>query len=325
MPGAARRSALGSKVMIVRDRLPLRRVWPAISKRLGLLFLFDLTIAVLYARGGVEVLALPSLPLGMMGAGLSVFLAFRNNSAYDRWWEARTLWGSLVNQSRTFARQVLTLVDARAPVRGRPSPAGADTDADLVDTLVDWQVAYVHALRCHLRGQNPFPELDALLTPALVAWLRTQRNVPLGLLVHAGHCLRRLFDDARIDSYRLTQLDATLTRLCDVQGACERIKNTPLPRQYEFFPRVFVLAYCLLLPFGLVEGMGLATPLASTLVSFIFVSLDSIGRDIEAPFESTVHDTPMTQLSHTIEINLRDARGDLQVPNDVRPIDGFVY
>ena len=323
MRGAGRRRPLGSKEMIVRDRLPLRRVWPAISKRLGVLFVFDLTIAVLYSRAGYDVLALSSLPLGMMGAGLSVFLAFRNNSAYDRWWEARTLWGSLVNQSRTFVRQALTLVDAPEPSRGRSQ--GADSEVDVADALVDWQVAYVHALRCHLRGQNPYPELETTMAPALVAWLRMQRNVPLGLLLHAGHCLRRLFDEGCIDSYRLTQLDSTLTRLCDVQGACERIKNTPLPRQYEFFPRVFVLAYCLLLPFGLVEGMGLLTPLASTLVSFIFVSLDSIGRDIEAPFESTVHDTPMTQLSHTIEINLRDSRGDLHVPNDVRPIDGFVY
>lgn len=298
--------------MIVRDHLPLRRVWPRVSARLGLLLVFDITVAGLYAIGGQTYLALPSLPLGMMAAALSIFLAFRTNSAYDRWWEARRLWGSLVNDSRTFARQALTLVD---PAAGESGP----------NELVEWQIAYVHALRCHLRGQNPFPEITARLSPSLVAWLRTQRNVPLALLLHAARHLRALFDAARIDSFRFVQLDATLTRLCDIQGACERIKNTPLPRQYEYFPRVLVGTYCLLLPFGLVEGMGLLTPLASTLVSFIFVSLESIGRDIEAPFENTVHDTPMSQLSRTIEINLRQVMGDARVPRDVGSVDGFVY
>jgi putative membrane protein len=302
--------------MIVRDHLPLRRVWPVVSRRLGWLFLYDVTIALLFT-GGFTVVGLSSLPLGLMGAALSIFLAFRNNSAYDRWWEARTLWGGLVNDSRTFGRQAMTLVDA-------PAPDGVEPRIEARD-LIEWQIAYVHALRCHLRHQTPFPELTGRLSPAVIAWLRPQRNVPLALLLHAGRMLRALFDAGRMDTFRFTQLDATLTRLCDVQGACERIKNTPLPRQYEYIPRVLVGVYCLLLPLGLVEGMGLLTPLASTLVSLIFVSLDSIGRDIEAPFENTVHDTPMSQLSRTIEINLRETAGDVHVPGEVRPIDGFVY
>lgn len=282
------------------------------SRRLGLLFLFDLTIAVLYARAGATMLALPSLPLGLMGAGLSLFLAFRNNSAYDRWWEARRLWGSLVNDARTFSRQAVTLID-------REGPAGSATE------LIDWQVVYVHALRCHLRGQNPFPEIAGLLRTDLVQTLRHHQNVPLALLLHAGERIRRFYRAGQLDSIRLVQLDSTLSRLCDTQGACERIKHTPLPRQYEYFPRLLVGAYCVMLPFGLVEGMGLLTPLASTLVSFMFLALESIGRDIEAPFENTLHDTPMGQLSRTIEINLREIAGHGDVPRAVTPIDGFVY
>ena len=97
--------------MIVREHLPLRRIWPHVSKRLMFLFLFDITVAVLYTQLGRKWLSLPTLPLSMIGGAISVFLAFRNNSAYDRWWEARSLWGGLVNSARTFARQVLTLVD----------------------------------------------------------------------------------------------------------------------------------------------------------------------------------------------------------------------
>jgi ion channel-forming bestrophin family protein len=112
--------------------------------------------------------------------------------------------------------------------------------------------------------------------------------------------------------------------LTNIQGACERIKNTPLPKQYVYFPRMLVTFFCLLLPFGLVEGLRLLTPLASTSLSFIFMTLDRIGSDIETPFDNTVHDTPMTSLSRTIEINLRQLMGE-EHPKELQPVAGFVY
>lgn len=302
--------------MIIRDHLPFRRVWPHLCKRLGILFLFDLTIAYLYSNAGMTWLSLPTLPLSMIGGALSVFLAFRNNSAYDRWWEARTLWGSLVNTARTFTRQVLTFIDEE----------GEDPlDTVSQKTLVRLQINYVHALRCHLRQQNPFPELVNSLPQNLVDHLRTQKNVPIGMLLLKGSILRELYRSGRLDSYRFTAIDQSLTDLCNIQGGCERIKNTPLPRQYEYFPRVLVGMYCVLLPFGLVEGLGMLTPLASTLISFIFVSLDAIGREIENPFENTVHDTPMSTLTRSIEINLRQNLGEEKLPSEVSPVEGFSY
>lgn len=302
--------------MIVRDHLPLRRVWADVSKRLCLLFLFDLSISLLYTQWDVKILALPNLPLAIMGGALSIFLAFRNNSAYDRWWEARTLWGGLVNNARTFARQALTLVS-----KGK---RGIDPE-DESRELVEFQIAYIHALRCHLRRQNPFPELNRQLDPSLRAALRTQSNVPAALLLEMGKKLKALFDDESLDPMRFTALDRTLGEICNLQGACERIKSTPLPRQYEYFPRLLVGAYCLLLPFGFVAGMGMLTPLASTLISFIFISLESIGRDIEAPFDNTVHDTPMSSLTRMIEINLRQNLGEQTQIQELTPVEGFVY
>lgn len=306
--------------MIVRDHLPLRRTWPHVSRRLGLVFLFDLTIAILYVKVGFTWLGLSSIPLAMIGGALSVFLAFRNNSAYDRWWEARSLWGSLVNTARTFSRQVLTMVD------DEPAPGRALAVRPISkELLVELQIAYVHALRCHLRRQNPFPELEAHLPDEMVAHLRTQRNVPIGMLMLKARILRQYFDEGRLDAYRLTNLDRTLTDLCNVQGACERIKNTPLPRQYHYFPRMLVAVFSGLLPLGMVEGLGMLTPVVSTLVSFIFVCLETIGQEIENPFENTVHDTPMSSLTRSIEVNLRQNLGQDTLPADVRPVDGFVY
>lgn len=308
--------------MIVRDHLPLRRTWPHVSKRLIVLFLFDLTISILYVYLGCTWLGLSALPLAIIGGALSIFLAFRNNSAYDRWWEARSLWGSLVNTARTFSRQVLTMVEGAdsSPTDDSNGPWNLSKQH-----LVEVQIAYVHALRCHLRGQNPFPELESRFAPDLLGYLRTQRNVPIAILLIMGQALRNFADHGRIDSIRFTALDKTLSDLCNVQGACERIKNTPLPRQYHYFPRLLVAMYSVLLPLGLVEGLGMLTPAVSTLISFIFLSLDTIGKEIESPFDYTVNDTPMTSLTRSIEINLLQNLGSDRLPADIRPIEGFVY
>jgi ion channel-forming bestrophin family protein len=301
--------------MIVRDHLPWMRVWPQISHKLGLLLIFDTTVAVLYVFGQATFLAVPALPLGMVGAALSIFLAFRTKSAYDRWWEARTLWGALVNSSRTLARQAVTLIH---------STEATPELRTLQRQMVILQICYVHALRCHLRGQNPYPELRGRLDAETLAFLRTHSNVPAALLLRMGQWLERAYHHGWLDSYRWGAMDQTLSALTDIQGGCERIKNTPMPKQYDYFPRMLVTFISLVLPFGLVEGLGMLTPIASTSLSLIFITLDRIGRDIETPFENTVHDTPMTTLSRTIEINLRQLLGD-EHPRELEPVSGFVY
>ncbi|MBL8241975.1 MAG: hypothetical protein JNM66_31410 [Bryobacterales bacterium] len=300
--------------MIVRDHLPWTRVWPQVSKRLGMLFLYDSSIAALYVLGGMHFLAMSALPLTMLGSAIGVFLAFRTGSAYDRWWEARTLWGGLVNYSRSLARQSLSLI------------ISPDREASgLRASLVMLQIAFVYALRCHLRGQNPYPELGNILPDSILTILRRYKNVPAAILLLMGQEVRSAFERGWLDSIRLTTIDETLTQLTNIQGACERIKNTPLPRQYDYFPRLLVNFFCLLVPLGFVEGLGLATPIASTFVSFAFIVLDTIGRDIETPFANTVHDTPMTTLTRSIEIDLRQHLGERDIPAEIHPVAGFMY
>ena len=302
--------------MIVRDHLPWLRVWPQVSRKLGLLLVLDTTIAVCYVFLGATFLAVPSLPLGIIGSALSIFLGFRTSSAYDRWWEARSLWGSLVNQSRTMARQVVTLIQADRHEQ--------EAARELQRRLVVLQICYVHALRCHLRNQVPFAELRRWLDAETIETLRAHANVPSAMLTMMGEGLRDAWERGWLDSMRWTTIDRTLTELTNVQGGCERIKNTPMPKQYDYFPRVLVGFFCILLPFGLVQGLGMLTPLASTCLSLIFITLDRIGREIEQPFENTVQDTPMTALSRTIEINLRQLLGE-RAPRELSPVAGFVY
>jgi putative membrane protein len=300
--------------MIVSNDLSFRRIWPQASRRLLILLLFDCAVAALYSFTHAKWLTLDGLPLAPLGSALTIFLAFRTNAAYGRWWEARQLWGSLVNTSRALARQFLTLIDSSTP--------GADT---LKHQLVRYQIAFAHSLRCHLRRQNPFPEFGNTLNRAQIEELRGYDNVPAAINLKMGELLQKAREQGLVDSIRAVAIDENLTQLSNIQGACERIKNTPLPRQFAYLPRILVNVFCYLVPLGLVADLGLMTPIASVLISFTFIAADLVGSDIENPFENTIHDTPMTSLTRTIELNLREQMKDATKLRPVTAADGFVY
>jgi putative membrane protein len=128
-----------------------------------------------------------------------------------------------------------------------------------------------------------------------------------------------------IDQWEWQAIDRTLSELMSAQGGTERIKNTPLPKQYDFFVILFVHVYCMLLPVGMVEGLGWFTPLGSTLVGFMFLALDRIGRSLEDPFENTIYDVPLTAITKTIEINLRQLLDESELPAPEAPVKGVLW
>jgi putative membrane protein len=256
--------------------------------------------------------------LALFGSAIGLIVAFRNNSSYGRWWEARTLWGGIVNNSRSWTRQVLTAI---APQK--------ETDREAVRTMqtrmVYLQIAWVHALRQQLRLQPVLDDLHGLLPEPDLLLLKDQKNVPLTIQLWQGDLVRQALENDWIDSLQWSALDATLNDLADLQGGSERIKNTPMPKQYDFFPQLFTKMYCLLLPLGLVQNMGWYTPLGSTLVGFIFLALDKIGRDLEDPFDNTIYDIPLSAMSRTIEINLRQSLGERSLPEPLQPVQGVLW
>lgn len=298
--------------MIVARRLDASRILRSVGRPLGALLAYDVAVTVLYVVLDQHWVAVQDLPLSLLGSALAVILGLRNNNAYARWWEARTLWGSAVNNSRSFARGVLTLL-------GSGEAAAAQGAA-----LVRLQIAWAHALRLALRRQDPWEDLERLLPPAALARVRGAANVPTALQAELGRSLAEADQAGRLDSVRLAALDRTLSDLANAQGGLERIKNTPLPRQFEQFPRVFVGAYCLLLPIGLVHDLGAATPFGSTVIGFAFYVLDQIGRDLEDPFENTVHDVPMSAITRTVEVDLRQML-DEEAPRPLAPVDGVLW
>ena len=300
------------------QQVKIRMLLWYVGKPLLILVVYDLSIVVAYKVLHWDWVALPHIPLSLFGSAIGVIVAFRNQSSYARWWEARTLWGALVNNSRSWARQVTTLM---MPL----SDAEAGELKRVQRRLVYYQIAYMHALRQHLRGLEPWTELVPLLSERELSELRDEKNVPLAVQQQMGVLLRECQLRGWIDMMHWRALDANLDDLVDAQGGSERIKNTPMPKQYDYFPHLFVQIYCLLLPLALVFDMGWYTPLGSTLVGFIFLALDKIGRDLEDPFENTIYDVPLTAITTTIEVNLRQLLGETALPEAKKPVRGVLW
>ncbi len=263
-------------------------------------------------------IAVPDLPISFLGAILGILLGFRINSAYGRWWEARTLWGGLVNQSRTLSRQAVTFVSETS--------AGQHSEAfSFTKTVVYQQIALVHALRCVLRKEQPWDAISPLLDPALLAKLQNESSIVTALLRANGDQVAGAANAGIISEWRFQRFDATLTEISNIQGGCERIKNTPLPRQYDFYPELFVRAYCVLIPICLVEELKLFTPFVTLLVCFVMLVLNRLGKNMEDPFENSLYDVPMSSLSRRIEIDLRQMLGEQELPSPVQPVDGVLW
>lgn len=262
----------------------------------------SLFVTVLYEEVPQLHYSLTTAPFTIVGLPLGIFLGFRNNTAYDRFWEGRKLWGALVNTARSFTRQIITLVEP---------PDGPNEESRAFEQrVVRMVVAYVHALKLHLRDLPARETLEKLLPAEEVEGVIEDENVPLALL----HRIGTLFSEARrkkwIDPFHVPVLDASLTSLTDIQGACERIKSTPIPYSYTVLIHRIVAGYCVLLPFGLMESIKWATPVVVLVISYCFFGLDSIGDEIEQPFGFDTNDLPLDSISNTIERNLRKRIGD---------------
>ncbi len=297
--------------MVVADRFrvtdTLREVW----RPLAALFLLDSLVTVAYLGLGWTWIVPAGLPLPLLGTGLAVFLGVRNNTAYARWWEARTLWGAVVNNSRSCARTLALLV----------LPPEAET---LRRDLVRHQIAWAHALRCLMRREDPAEDIAPFLPPATLARVRAAGNPPYAIQREMAHLLAAARRGGWIDAVEAAALNVTLTALTDAQGGLERIRNTPMPQQYAAFSRAFVTAYCLMLPFGFVPDLNLLTPVGSAVIGFVFLALDESGRHLEDPFMRSVYDVPMSAITRTIEIDLRQAIGDPDVPPPLHPVAGVL-
>jgi ion channel-forming bestrophin family protein len=275
-----------------------REVW----KPLSLLFIWDVIVTVVYLLVPFRA---PSLPLTLFGSALALFLGFRSNSAYERWWEGRSLWGLMINASRNLARQARNYL---------PDPEALD----MKRTIVLRQIAYVNALRCQLRRQSPDEEVLRFLSRGEADFALERVNVANGIVDGTGRRIQIARAKGWIDSLQQQSMESVLVDIANAQGGMERLKNTPLPNHFRFFPTIFTHIFCVLLPIGLVETLGVATPLGSTIAGLMFLAVLAIGDDLVDPFANGVHDLPLTAMCRTIEIDLLQSIGDA-APEPMKP------
>lgn len=313
--------------MIVRKHLRWRRVLYNSKGFLAYITgLSTLVYALHRAKGGGYfeslLIQLPFGVVAMLVTALAIFLAFRNNSAYDRWWEARKIWGGIVNASRTFGRQVISLTSF--------SDQSPETVAEYQRELVYRHLAWINVLRLQLRRESDWGEIKSFLADDEYHWVLDRQNQATQLVQKQAMRLAEGRKQGLITESRYLEIiDETLTSLYDLQGRAERIKNTPLPRQYDYFPRVFLFLFVSLLPSGMItelEKVGSAwmvIPLA-TIFSYVFYVLMRVGEFNEDPFEGRFSDTPMAALCRTIEIDLREQLGETALPAKLEPVDGIL-
>ena len=291
----------------------LRTTWPRIS----FVTMFALVVTLADRMLGFEFYSLTTAPFTLMGIAMAIFLGFRNNESYDRFWEGRTLWGGLVNVSRSFSRQALTLLVA-------PADSENEAVAKLKRRMVRAAIAYPHALRHHLRQTDLTEDVSPYLAADDLATISAHNNKPVALLQHIGELIHGAWRAGYIHDLHVPVLEESLTTMTNLQGGCERIKNTPIPFSYSVLLHRVVAVYCLAMPFGLLETTGVLTPVAVCLISYAFFGLDAIGDEVEQPFDTDDNDLPLHAICRTIEINLLQLLGDAETPEPLRPVNGVL-
>ncbi|MEZ4903575.1 MAG: bestrophin family ion channel [Spirosomataceae bacterium] len=287
-------------------------------------------------------LSLPWQPVSVLGITVAFYLGFKNNSSYDRTWEARKIWGGIVNSSRSFGVAVVSFIE------------GENEDA-IKKQLIYRHIAWLTALRYQLRLSKPWEHVEdrvhALYTPTIceeyfgnldaelmhfipqeeLTAYKSKSNIAAQILATQGQVLQDLYNKNYFNDFRHIELFALLKSFYDEQGRSERIKNFPFPRQYASVAVWTTLIFSILMPFGIIDIFQevrnalfwLAVPFSALLI-WIFFLMEKIGDYSENPFEGTYNDIPITSISRSIEIDLREMINDVNIPKPIQEINGFL-
>lgn len=261
-----------------------------------------------YRQGYLHLQISSPAPLSLLGLTLSIFLGFRTNASYDRWWEARKHWGALIIELRAFSHEALALL----------SDDGGVSLA--VRRLVKRNIAFAHALAAHLRGHDAREDLTRLLPEPEAARVLASPNRPNALLREQERELAALLREKQLTDITWSELRARVQALMHVLGACERIRFTPLPFTYTVLLHRTAYLFCLLLPFGLAEALGWFTPVLAAMIAYTFFGLDRLSDELEEPFGTEPNDLALLAMARTVEMNLLEALGEPQ-PEPLKPRD----
>lgn len=231
---------------------------------------------------------IPSIVLGLL-------LVFRTNTAYERFWEGRKIWGSIVNTVRNLARQIWVSVEE----------ISIEDQENKIKAL-KLLVAFAVATKLHLRGEPVNHELEELTPLSCYMNMQNMNHPPLEVAFWISDYLQKQYDRNCINSYQLAAMQNLVNILVDNLGSCERILKTPIPLAYAIHLKQLLLLYCLLLPFQMVESLDWWTGLITALVSFTLLGIEAIGLEIENPFGYDPNDLPLDNICNTMKLNVND-------------------
>lgn len=312
------------------------------------LFLLGVIPVILFDTFKIHWIAIPWTVVALLGTATAFIVGFKNTQTYNRTWEARQIWGAIVNSSRSWGAMSRDIISDKAKSR----------------ELIYRHFAWLTALRYQMRDSRAWetssksynreyqqfytiPERETSLESELIRYLPKEevdailktKNRATQLLAKQSALLRELFDAGQMDAHRYIEMQKSLNELFEHQGKSERIKNFPYPRQFASINTFFIRLFCFLLPFGMllefqklnevVEGpmkghmVWLVLPF-SVLISWVYTSLEQVGESTENPFEGSANDVPISQISRTIEIDLREMLGETELPPALTPVNNIV-
>lgn len=266
-------------------------VLPQLLPRLTLLFIF--AASVVYFQGFFQTYNLSIDPaiFTLFGVALAIFLGFRNSASYERWWKARKLWGALLNDTRSIARQSYSLIDDEDYQKKR-------TD------FINKMIALVHTLRHQLRFTDSSDDLKRLLKSEDLLEISKTKYQPIMLLQKMAQQIKEAKKEQRITAIEQLAFEDNFNKISDIIGGCERIASTPIPYTYSVLLHRTVYLYCFLLPFGFVQTLGWMTPFAIVFIAYTFVALEAIADELEDPFGLQPNDLALDAMSKMIENTL---------------------
>lgn len=263
-----------------------------------LLLLFALSLVIVYMHGTIFSFKVPlnPAPLTLFGFVLALFLGFRNNASYERFWEGRKLWGDLLNTSRSLTRQAFTLVDRQQ-------------DDTFTTKFVEILSALPYALKHQLRDTNPHEDLKTRLNEEQLKIVSQSQYQPAIMVKLLAQWVQKMKQENKADSIQQARFDENFDRLENVIGGCERIISTPIPYSYRVLLHRTVYIYCLLLPFGLVDSLGWFTPFIVVFIAYTFVAFEAIADEIEEPFGIEANDLALNSMCQVIESTVLELAG----------------
>lgn len=295
--------------MLVAKKIPIRYILGKI--KYDILFMLLIGIIIHTITTFFENI-IPKMPItipAFLGTSISVILSFKLSQSYDRWWEARKIWGSIVNDARTLTIQIQSF----APIKD-----------ESIKNISYRQIAWCYSLGQSLRNLNPLENMSKFLKDEEIIKIRWHSNIPLAILKLNSAEIAALHAEKKIDDFTRMQMDNTLVRLCDSMGRAERIKSTVFPNTYRIYLHFIIYLFVISLSISLYDlEIYYEIPLLA-IISSCFFLLEKSAYHMQDPFSNRPSDTPVTAIARTIEINIRQLLGEEDVPEPVKPNDFYI-